>query len=78
MNGIVPVHLIAGVAAMNGHQIKMPPPNTDLQTRISSNDGGMCPPMTAVYNLHSNGGSSSGSHQVSPPLTLCHGQRTCP
>ena len=68
MNGIVPVHPIAGVAAMNGHRIKkMPPPNTGLQMRISSN-GGMRPPMTAASYLHSNGGSSS--HQVSPSQTL--------
>ena len=68
MNGIVPVHPIAGLAAMNGHQIKkMPPPNTGLQMRISSN-GGMRPPMTAVPNLHSN--DTSSSYQVSPPQTL--------
>jgi enhancer of polycomb-like protein len=68
MNGIVPAHPIAGVAAMNGHQIKkMPPPNTGLQMRISSN-GGMRPPMTAVSNVHSNGGSSS--HQISPPQVV--------
>ena len=66
MNGIVPQ--IASVAAMNGHQIKkMPPPNTGLQMRISSN-GGMRPPMTPASNVHSNGGPSS--LQMSPPQTL--------
>ena len=68
MNGIVPAHPVAGIAAMNGHQIKkMPPPNAGLQMRISSN-GGMRPPMTSVSNLHSNGASSS--LQMSPPQTL--------
>ena len=68
MNGTVPLHPIAGVAAMNEHQTKkIAPSNAGLPMRISSN-GGMCPPMTPVYNMHSNGGSSS--HQMSPPQTL--------
>jgi enhancer of polycomb-like protein len=71
MNGVVPAHPIAGVATINGHQIKkMPPPNTGLQMRIPSN-GGMRPPMTPVSNLPSNGGSSSPApHQMSLPQIL--------
>ena len=72
MNGIVPAHPIASIATMNGHQIKkMPPPNTGLQMRISSN-GGMRPPMTPVSNLLSSGDSSSlAPHQISPqPLPV--------
>ena len=74
INGTAPVHPLAGVAAMNGTQghliKKMPPPNTGIQMRISSN-GGMRPPMAPVSNLQTNGGSSSPAPlQMSPSQTL--------
>ena len=67
MNGIA---IGATMNGPQGHQIKkMPPQNTGLQMRISSN-GGMRPPMAPVSNLHPNGGSSPAPHQMSPPQVL--------